>query len=75
MNTIDVKEICIYNIIAINIKKYMKDITISKLAYLTNINEDKLCKFINNKHGEISIDDLYKISVVLNVSINKFFEN
>ncbi len=66
-----------YNTVAVNIKKYrMKnEISIKDLAFKTGIKEKYLIDLEDiSKNIKISIYDLYKISVILNVSIDKFFE-
>ncbi len=68
----------IYKTVAKNIKKYrlLNHLSIQNLADLTSISETYLKELESlNDHLKISIYDLYKISVILNVSINKFFEN
>ena len=67
----------IYEVITLNIKKYRlkKNMSIKTLSSRTKIKESYLINLDNiNNTYKISIYDLYKISVVLNVSINKFFE-
>ena len=68
------------NILAIisnNVRKYRKlaGITQEQLAVDISISPDYLRRFEtqNGKEG-LTINNLYKISVVLNVSIDKFFE-
>ena len=66
----------IYKTVAFNIKKYMeeKNISLKELAKLAEIKENFLKDFINiSDNLTISIYDLYKISIILDVSINKFF--
>ena len=68
---------CIYKTVAFNVKKYMDEakMSIKDLAELTEIKESFLQKFLNNTENlPISIYDLYKISVILNISINNFFQ-
>ena len=71
------------NIIGINIKKYRKDynklhntnITQERLAELINVSVSLISSLESNKNNKgISISNLYKISIVLDVPINKFFE-
>ena len=66
-----------YKLVARNVAKYMKikNVTISYLAKCAEINEKFLDKFLNdNTNTIISIYDLYKISVILEVGMNVFFE-
>ncbi len=66
-----------YKLVARNVVKYMniKNVTISYLAKWAEINEKFLDKFLNdNTNTIISIYDLYKISVILEVGMNVFFE-
>lgn len=66
-----------YKLVAENVKKNMKlkDLNIQSLAEYTKINEKFLDKFLNNNENTaISIYDLYKISVILEVGMNVFFE-
>ena len=62
-------------IIAINVKNYRKkrNISIEELSYFTDIPNFTLKNIENNKES-ISIITLYKISKVLKISINNFFE-
>lgn len=68
------------NIIGKNIKKYRlayknEKITQEKLAELINVSVSLISSLESNKTKKgISINNLYKISVILNVSISKFFE-
>lgn len=64
-----------YKIVAKNINKYceLKSISLSDLAKYTEISESFLEKFCGGKDISISIYDLYKISVVLDVNISLFF--
>lgn len=71
------------NIIGINIKKYRKkynklhntNITQEGLAELINVSVSLISSLESNKNNKgISISNLYKISIVLDVPINKFFE-
>ena len=68
------------DIIGKNIKKYRleyKDekITQEKLAELINVSVSLISSLESNKTKKgISINNLYKISLVLNVPIDKFFE-
>lgn len=66
-----------YRLVAKNVTKYMKlkNLTIADLAKYTEISEKFLNKFLNDKANTIiSIYDLYKISVILEVGMNVFFE-
>lgn len=68
------------NIIGKNIKKYRlayknEKITQEKLAELINVSVSLISSLESNKTKKgISINNLYKISIVLNVPISKFFE-
>lgn len=68
------------NIIGKNIKKYRlayknEKITQEKLAELINVSVSLISSLESNKTKKgISINNLYKISVILNVPISKFFE-
>ena len=64
-----------YKLVARNVNKYMKlkNLTTESLAQFTEISEKFLDKFLNN-NAAISIYDLYKISVILEVGMNVFFE-
>ena len=64
-------------IISNNIKKYRikKNISKTKLSYLTRISKSTINNIENNTYNkEITIITLYRISKVLKVPINKFFE-
>lgn len=66
-----------YLVVAKNIKKYreLKGLSIKELAKYTDIRESFLKEFEEYKEGlTISIYDLYKISVILDVSIQYFFK-
>ena len=66
-----------YKLVAKNVEKFMKikDLNIQSLAEYTEISEKFLDKFLNNNDNTaISIYDLYKISVILEVGMNVFFE-
>ena len=62
-------------IIANNVKKYRKkrNMSIKELSYFTDITYSTL-ENIENCKESISIIMLYKISKVLKISINNFFE-
>ena len=68
------------NIIGKNIKKYRlayknEKITQEKLAELINVSVSLISSLESNKTKKgISINNFYKISVILNVPISKFFE-
>ena len=69
-------------IIGNNIKKYRKlynkthkPLTQEQLAELINVSVSLISSLESQKTNKgISISDLYKISIVLETSINKFFE-
>ncbi len=69
-------------IVGNNIKKYRllysknhQKMTQEKLAELINVSVSLISSLESNKTKKgISITNLYKISIVLNVPINKFFE-
>lgn len=66
-----------YKTVANNIKKYrnLQKISLEELSLKTEIKKNYLEKLENNESEvKISIYDLYKISVILNTSIEKFFE-
>ncbi len=66
-----------YQMVAKNIKKYReaKKLSLTDLAKYAEISESFLERFENlEENVTISIYDLYKISVILDVSINYFFE-
>ncbi len=68
----------IYKTVGRNIKKYreLKNISLEDLSKYADIKKDFLEKFENASLDlAISIDELYKISVILTVSINQFFED
>ena len=67
----------IYKTVAKNIKKYreLNNISIKDLALFASIDEKFLMDLESlEKELQISIYDLYKISVILNTSIDKFFQ-
>lgn len=69
--------IAMYKTVGKNIKKYreLKGLSLDKLCKYADIKEEYLNDFENLKDNlTISIYDLYKISVILDVSIDKFFE-
>jgi len=66
-----------YKTVRRNIKKFreLKGLTLAELSNYADIKEDYLNDLENLKDNlTISIYDLYKISVILEASINKFFE-
>ena len=66
-----------YKIVARNISKYrkLKNISLNDLSKYTKILENYLKELENSEDNIIiSIYDLYKISTVLDISIEKFFE-
>lgn len=67
----------IYNVVAKNVKKYREKsaISIKTLSECTGISEDFLKNFEQSNNIAISINDIYKISVVLDISIDKLFES
>lgn len=69
----------IYNIVRKNIKKYRKlnknKITQEQLAELIDVSASYISGLESDKSNKgISINVLYRISIVLDVPINKFFE-
>ena len=76
MNEIKFEE-NIYNIIRKNIKKYRKErrMTAQQLADLVNRSHDFIRQIeIENSRYNFSVETLYRISVALNVPLNKFVE-
>lgn len=69
------------NIIGKNIKKYRlayknEKITQEKLAELINVSVSLISSMESSKTKKgISINNLYKISIVLDIPISKFFED
>lgn len=65
-----------YKTVAKNIRKYRKEkgLSIDELSSYAQIKKDFLGKFEALEDLTISIYDLYKISVILDTSIEKFFE-
>jgi len=64
--------------IAYNVKKYRKleGITQEQLAIDIGVTPEFIRKFESTKGSEgLSLMSLYKISIVLNVSMDKFFDN
>ena len=73
----DKNDYTVYDIIRRNIKKYRKEkgITSAQLAEMVGLSHD----FIRQIEGEktrynFSVETLYKISVALDVSLDKFVE-
>lgn len=65
-------------IIGINIKKYriINNIKLKELSKLTGISLITLINIERNTiNREITIQELYKISIVLNITVNKLLEN
>lgn len=65
----------IYGTIRKNIRKFRKDrgITSAKLAELTDLSHDYIRQIQSDKGGVgFSVETLYRISVVLDVSLDKF---
>lgn len=66
-----------YKTVGKNIKKYriLKKLTLEELSSYAQIKREFLEKFENIEDNlTISIYDLYKISVILEVNINEFFK-
>ncbi len=65
-----------YQLVAKNIRKYRKEknLSIEELSLYTNIKRSILEKIEEDENVVISIYELYKISVILEVGINHFFE-
>ena len=67
----------IYNTIRKNIKKYRKEkkITAAELAEMIELSHDFIRQIESEKvASNFSVDTLYRISVALNVSIDKLIE-
>lgn len=67
-----------YNMIGKNVKKYrnIRNITQEKLAELIDVSTSLISNLECNKVNQgISINTLYKISIVLDVPISKFMES
>lgn len=65
-----------YQDVANNIMKYLKEkeMTIKELCDYAELKEISFQKFLDDPiNTTISIYDLYKISIILNVSIDRFF--
>ena len=67
----------IYDVIRRNIKKYRKEkgMTSAQLAELVDLSHDFIRQIESEKtRYNFSVETLYKISVALNVSLDKFVE-
>lgn len=67
-----------YNMIGKNVKKYrnIRNITQEKLAEFIDVSTSLISNLECNKINQgISINTLYKISIVLDVPISKFMES
>lgn len=67
----------IYDIIRRNIKKYRKEkgLTSAQLAEMVDLSHDFIRQIESEKTKyNFSVETLYKISVALNVSLDKFVE-
>lgn len=67
----------IYNTIRKNIKKYRKEkgLTSAKLAEMINLSHDFIRQIESEKTAyNFSVDTFYKISVALDVSLDKLIE-
>ena len=67
----------IIEVVAKNVRKYRKlvGITLDQLALVIGVSNDFLRRFETTLGKEgMSLNTLYKISVVLDVSMEKFFE-
>ena len=76
MNTHYEFDTVMYKTVAKNINKYLniRKMTITDLAEYAQIDKEYLEDYLKgDKDLTISIYDLYKISVILEVTINKFF--
>ena len=77
MNIKDKIDENIYKVVAINLSKFLNDkaMSLDELSSYADINKEILKEFISEKDGSISIYELYKISIILDISIEKFFED
>lgn len=77
MSSIEEHEFTIYDVVARNIKKYrmIAGITQAQLAESVGLSHEFIRR-IESKKGRKSftIDTVYKIAVVLNVPVGKFFD-
>ena len=67
----------IYNVIAKNIKKYRKEanITQATLAEKVGVSHEFIRRIESDKGAKtFSVDTIYKISLALNIEIEKLFE-
>ena len=67
----------IYNTIRHNIKKYRKErgLTSAQLAEMVNLSHDFIRQIESDKVGyNFSVETFYKISVALNISLDKLVE-
>ena len=68
----------LYERIALNIKKYRKEANITQATLAERIGvSHEFIRRIESKKGQktFSVETLYKISLVLNISIDKLFED
>ena len=73
----DKNDYTVYDIIRRNIKKYRKEkgITSAQLAEMVGLSHDFICQIESEKtRYNFSVETLYKISVALDVSLDKFVE-
>ena len=73
----DKNDYTVYDIIRRNIKKYRKEkgITSAQLAEMVGLSHDFIRQIESEKtRYNFSVETLYKISVVLDVSLDKFVE-
>lgn len=73
----DKNDYTVYDIIRRNIKKYRKEkgITSAQLAEMVGLSHDFIRQIESEKtRYNFSVDTLYKISVALDVSLDKFVE-
>ncbi len=75
MNT-ETKDDIMYRTVGKNIRKYreLKGLSVTELSKYADLKNDFLERFEEGKKNiVISIYDLYKVSVILEISIDKFF--
>ena len=73
----DKNDYTVYDIISRNIKKYRKEkgITSAQLAEMVGLSHDFIRQIESEKtRYNFSVETLYKISVALDVSLDKFVE-
>ena len=73
----DTNDYTVYDIIRRNIKKYRKEkgITSAQLAEMVGLSHDFIRQIESEKtRYNFSVETLYKISVALDVSLDKFVE-